>query len=46
MGIIIIGIILILYVYYKPYIDITDTSIILWYNKNKERVYKILWERS
>lgn len=35
-------IIILLCVIYKPYIDITRDQIILWYG-TKERKYKILW---
>lgn len=44
MEIVILIILICLYIHYKPYLDFTSDKIILWYNKGKERVYKILFE--
>lgn len=39
-------ILLIIYFIYKPSIDITkEGDILLWYNKNNNRQYKILWKK-
>lgn len=29
-----------------PYLDVTDTHIILWYNQKYRRAYKILWKKN
>lgn len=34
------------YIYYDPYVDITeDNVLLLWYNKSGNREYIILWSR-
>lgn len=42
-------ILILLYFYFEPYVDITNDLIILWYDKgfgnNRVRTYKILWKR-
>lgn len=39
-------ILLIIYFIFKPSIDITkEGDILLWYNKNNSRQYKILWKK-
>jgi hypothetical protein len=39
-------ILLIIYFIYEPSIDITkEGDILLWYNKNNNRQYKILWKK-
>lgn len=49
MEVIILVIIILLYIHYKPYLDFSSNKIILWYNKgfgkNKERTYKILFSK-
>lgn len=46
MGIIILlGIILLSLIYFNPYIDRTKDKVILWYNWNGYRNYKILWSK-
>lgn len=42
---IIIYIIVVAYIYYDPYIDITEDSILLWYSKSDNREYVVLWSR-
>lgn len=41
----IILIIISLFLYYQPYIDIESDKVIIWYYKSfgRERVYKIIW---
>lgn len=34
-----------IYIYYDPYVDITEDSILLWYNKSGIRKYIVLWSR-
>lgn len=41
--IIFIAIILALFIYFDPNIDIARDKIILWYNKKGSRKYTILW---
>lgn len=45
-GIILIIVLIILYFYYKPYVDITEDSVILWYNSKGSRNYKVLWSKN
>lgn len=33
------------YIYYDPYVDITEDNVLLWYNKSGNREYIILWSR-
>lgn len=33
------------YIYYDPYVDITENNVLLWYNKSGNREYIILWSR-
>ena len=46
IGIVLIIILVFLYCYYEPYIDITDTTIILWYGSKEKRNYKVLWSKN
>lgn len=34
-----------LFIYYDPYIDITENQILFWYNKKDNREYIILWKK-
>lgn len=45
IGIIVIGVIIGAWLYYDPYIDITEDSILMWYNKKGAREYIVLWLR-
>ena len=42
---IMICLIFIAYIYYDPYVDITEDSVLLWYNTKTDRKYIILWSR-
>lgn len=42
---IIICLLFVVYIYYDPYVDIEEGSVLLWYNKNSNREYIILWSR-
>lgn len=42
---IIICLIFIAYIYYDPYVDVTEDSVLLWYNTKIDREYIILWSR-
>lgn len=42
---IIICLLFIAYIYYDPYVDIAEDSVLLWYNKKSNREYIILWSR-
>lgn len=33
------------YIYYDPYVDITEDNVLLWYHKSGNREYIILWSR-
>lgn len=45
LGFIIIFILLGLFIYYDPYIDIQEDQIIFWYSNQENRKYKILWSK-
>lgn len=34
------------YIYYDPYVDITEDNVLLWYNDKGYREYIILWSRN
>lgn len=42
---IVVYIIFVAYIYYSPYVDITEDNVLLWYNKDGNREYIILWSR-
>lgn len=42
---IIICLLFIAYIYYDPYVDTAEDSVLLWYNKKSNRKYIILWSR-
>ena len=44
IALIIIAILLAVFAYFDPYIDITEDMVLLWYNKKKTREYIVLWE--
>lgn len=33
------------YIYFDPYLDITDERTILWYTINTDRKYSVLWSK-
>lgn len=33
------------YIYYDPYVCITENNVLLWYNKSGNKEYIILWSR-
>lgn len=42
---IILCVIIVAYIYYDPYVDITKNKIFLWYNKGDNRECIVLWSK-
>lgn len=45
LAIILAIVLIIAFIYYDPYVDITEDNVLLWYNKSGNREYIILWSR-
>lgn len=46
LAIILAIVLIIAFIYYDPYVDITEDNILLWYNGKGYREYIILWSRN
>ena len=46
LAIILAIVLIIAFIYYDPYVDITEDNVLLWYNGKGYREYIILWSRN